>query len=145
MCALLQGQHARTQLSPPRSPPETRQVDRGGQSLADRPQGRSRLLEKLGIDLPKLGRQMKGDPRRQCGVEVKGTDFAVRQWCEPCVSLSCVTLGKLLNLSDLLVHEDRSAHVGCLVHGQRERPRPGCGCCFSQYSYYIIRASQVVQ
>lgn len=99
MCALLQGQHARTQLSPPRSPPETRQVDRGGQSLADRPQGRSRLLEKLGIDLPKLGRQMKGDPRRQCGVEVKGTDFAVRQWCEPCVSLSCVTLGKLLNLS----------------------------------------------
>ena len=60
---------------------------------------------------------MKGDPRRQCDVEVKGTDFAVGQWCEPCVSLSCVTLGKLLNLSDLLVHKDRSAHVGCLVHG----------------------------
>lgn len=78
ICVLLSGHHALIQLSPPHSPLETKQVNRGGQCLTDRPQGLSRLLEKLGVDLPKVGQQVKGDTRRQCGMDVKGTDFAVR-------------------------------------------------------------------
>ena len=117
----------------------------GGQSLAERPQGLSRLVEKLGIDLPSVGWQAKGDTGRQCDVEVKGTDFVVRRQCESCVPLSCVTLDKVLDLSELLAHKDSSAHAGRLVHGERELPCPGGGCCFSHYNYYIIRASLVIQ
>lgn len=144
MCALLQGQLARNPAFPASLTPGSKAGESGGQSLADRPQGLSRVLEELGMDLPKVGWQVKGDTRRQCDVEVKSTDFAVRQWCEPCVSLSCVTPDKLLNLSELLAHKDSSAHFGRPVHGKRVSC-PGGGCCFSHYNYYIIRGSLVVQ
>lgn len=41
-------------------------------------------------------------------MEVKGTDFAVRQsWvCILILSLSCVTMSKLLNLSEPLAHKE---------------------------------------
>ena len=44
--------------------------------------------------------------------------------CEFCMSLSCVTAGKLLNLSEPLVQKNNSSHIGCLAHGKRALPCP---------------------
>lgn len=71
------------------------------------------------MDLPGVGWQVKGDTRRQCDVEVKSTDFAVRQWCEPCVSLSCVTPDKLSTSQSCWPTRIALLTLDASVHGKR--------------------------